>query len=415
MPAFGSLAADPIYSLFDTAFVGHLGTEELAAVAIGSAAFTASFWFFSFLAYGVTPAVARAVGANDREAAGKMAGQAILLAVVLGVVVTLIGTVWAEPIVRALGGEGEVAALAEPYLQIRALASIPVLLITVGHGWLRGAQDTRTPMAIVVIAAVVNVALDYLFIYVFEWGVEGAAWSTVIGQTGAALAFVVVLGRRATSLRLRIDRPVMRSLLRVGADLVVRSGAIVGALTATTAIAARMGTVRLASWTITMQMFAFLALSLDSVAIAAQALVGRNLGASDPAGARAIAGRLMTWGAALGVALLGLVWLGRVPLAKLFSSDEEVIAATIALFGWLALVQPLAAAAFTLDGILIGAADTRVLAAGTVAASVVFVGGGLVALDMDWGTAGLAGATTAWLAGRSIVFGVRLRRGRWAS
>jgi MATE family, multidrug efflux pump len=120
LPAFASLAADPLYSLADTAFVGHLGTPELGAVAVGSAAFTASFWLFSFLAFGVTPRVARAIGANDRKLASAIGVQALLLAALLGASVSILGLLLARQVVSVLGARGEVLALATPYLRIRA-------------------------------------------------------------------------------------------------------------------------------------------------------------------------------------------------------------------------------------------------------------------------------------------------------
>ena len=82
VPALGALAADPLYSLADTVFVGRLGAEELGAVAVGTAAFTASFWLFSFLAYGVTPRVARFIGAGDERAAARIGVQALFLSLI---------------------------------------------------------------------------------------------------------------------------------------------------------------------------------------------------------------------------------------------------------------------------------------------------------------------------------------------
>ena len=267
VPALGALAADPIYSLVDTAFVGHLGTPQLGAVAIGTAAFTASFWMFSFLAYGVTPRVARALGRGDLVSAASTGVQAIYLAVAFGAAVSLLGALLAGPIVRALGAGPEVAAFAEPYLRIRILSSIPVLVAQVGHGWLRGDHDTRTPMFIAIAGALANVVLDYVLIYPAGMGVNGAAWATLASQTAVAAAFLFVLARRFTEPRWRFSPEIARQLLSVGADLAVRTGALLLALTVATSIAARMGEVPLAAWQIAMQAFLLLALVLDSIAI----------------------------------------------------------------------------------------------------------------------------------------------------
>ncbi|MGH2699033.1 MAG: MATE family efflux transporter [Actinomycetota bacterium] len=415
LPALAALAADPLYSLADTAFVGNLGAEELGAVAVGTAAFTASFWLFSFLAYGVTPRVARFVGAGDQRNAARIGLQALLMALSLGAAVTMLGMLFAGPIVRLLGAGPETQHLAEPYLRIRVLSATAVLLAQVGHGWLRGFQDTRTPMYIAVGGALLNVALDFVLIYAAGLGVQGAAWATVIGQWVAASAFLLILTprfKRAGAVW-RFETEVASGLVRIGADLVVRTGALLGAMTLATSVAARMSLDSLGAWQITMQLFLFLSLVLDSVAIAAQALVGRHLGAGTRAEAREVSVRLMEWGLLVGLGVgLGL-YLGRGALASAFSNDESVIEGAAALIAWLAVVQPLSALAFTLDGILIGASDTRFLAGSMLVSSLAYASVSLLALNLGWGTAGLAAGATLWLGLRTATTGWRWRGDRW--
>ncbi|MDQ4144018.1 MAG: MATE family efflux transporter, partial [Actinomycetota bacterium] len=400
--------------IVDTALVGHLGAPELGGVAVGTAAFTASFWIFSFLAYGVTPRVARALGGGDEEGAAAVGVQALFLAVGLGVTVTFLGVLFAEPIVEFFGAEGDVAAFAVPYLRIRSLAAGAVLIGQVGHGWLRGSQNTRTPMFVAVSGASVNAVLAYVLIYPAGFGVEGAAWAVVIAQWGAALAFLLILRRRLAAARVRPDREVALSLLKVGGDLVVRTGALLAALTLATSVATRMGVVALGSWQVGMQIFLLLSFTQDSVAIAGQALVAKYLGQGLPEDAMAVGRRLMFWGVLAG-AVLGLaVFLLRHEIANVFTDDQEVNDAAATLIGWIALIQPLSAAAFTLDGILIGASDTRFLAVAMVGCSVLFAAVSLAALDLGWGTAGLASGVALWLAARAGTTGARFLRGRWA-
>ena len=414
VPALGALAADPLYSVVDTVLVGHLGPRPLGALAIGTAAFTVSFWVFSFLAFGVTPKVAMLLGAGDRDGAGILGVQALLLAACLGAAVSVAGVVLAGPVVRGLGAGPEIEGLATDYLRIRVLASIPVLLVTVGHGWLRGAQDTKTPMLIVTAGAVANGILDYVLIYPLGWGVAGAAWATVVGQTGAAIAFLVVLRRRMRPPSWRWHGPSLKGLLKVGAALVVRTGMLLGALTIATSAAARMGVVPLASWQIAMQVFSLLAFTLDSVAIAAQALVGNRLGTGHVADAAAVSRRLMSWGLALGgVLLVLLVPLAR-PLAGAFTDDRAVVDAAAGLLVWIGLLQPVSAVAFTLDGILMGASDMRFLAAAMAVCSAAFVPLAFASVAAGWGTAGLAVGLSVWLVLRSLLTGWRFVSGSWA-
>lgn len=414
LPALGALAADPLYSLIDTAFVGHLGAVELGAVAVGTAAFTASFWLFSFLAYGVTPRVARAVGRDDPRGAAQIGVQALLLAVALGAIVLVAGLVLAGPVVRLLGAGPRVASFAEPYLRIRILSAPAVLIGLVGHGWLRGAQNTKTPLYVAGAGALVNVALDYILIYPVGLGVEGSAWGTVIGQWGVAIAFLILLIPRFKGAPARPDPGIIRSLLSVGADLIVRTGALLAALTVATSVATRMGVVALGSWQVTMQIFLLLSFALDSIAIAGQALVGRHLGAGDQSRAREVGVRLMAWGLAVGVALMVALLALREPIAAAFTDDARIVQATVGLLAWLALTQPLSAAAFTLDGILIGASDTRYLAIAMVGCSLLYMALALGALSFEWGTAGLAAGATAWLAARTAATALRFRGRRWA-
>jgi putative MATE family efflux protein len=262
-------------------------------------------------------------------------------------------------------------------------------------------------MYVATAGALVNVVLDYLLIYPAGMGVEGAAWATVIGQGLVAAIFVMTLLRRMHVPGWRFDGAVARSLIRVGIDLAIRTGALLAGLTFATSVAARMGSVEVAAWQIAMQVFLLLALTLDSVAIAAQALIGKRLGEAGGPSAHDLSNRLMSWGLALGIVLtLVLVWITR-PVADVFSNDPRVVTSAAGLLMWLAFLQPLSAAAFTLDGILIGASDTRFLAVSMALSSLVFVGICLLALWLGWGIAGLATGATLWMGVRVITTGAR--------
>ena len=156
VPALGALAADPLVSLVDTAFVGRLGPTELAALGVNTSVFSLAFLVFNFLAYGTTPMVGRALGRGDRDEAGRLVTHAFVLALVSGALALVALQLFARPILAAMGA-GE--ALMEPalvYLRIRALAGPAVLLITAGNGAFRGFQDTRTPLLVTLILNAVS-------------------------------------------------------------------------------------------------------------------------------------------------------------------------------------------------------------------------------------------------------------------
>jgi putative MATE family efflux protein len=356
-----------------------------------------------------------AFGANDGRAAADIGVQALLIGIVSGVVVALLGVLSAPSIVALLGGRTDIGDLAIPYLRIRVLSAPFVLLALVGHGWLRGAQDTRTPMVIAVSGAALNTVLDYVLIYPAGLGVAGAAWATVISQALVALWFLAVLRPRLIEARWSFRSPVARSLLTVGADLVLRTGSLLAALTIATAVAARMGKVELGAWQITSQIFLLLSLSMDSLAIAAQALIAKHLGAREPGAARRVGNRLLELGLGIGVVIGVVLILVRVPLADVFTADPDVrreAARLIALFG---LVQPIGGLVFTLDGILIGALVTRFLAVAMLACSVIFIAVSGIAYEFDWGVAGLFGGAAAWLLARLLSTGAYYLSPRWTS
>jgi len=184
-PALGALAAEPLYLLADTAMVGHLGTEELAALAIAATLLAGTFTLFNFLTYGTTAQVARYAGAGEDVAAGRIAAQALWLSTGIGLVLTALLSGLAVPLVDIMGGDGRVGDLAVDYLRIGSLGLPFALVALAGLGYLRGVSDLRTPLVIVVVANAANVALNVLFIYGLDWGLSGSAAATVVAmQTG---------------------------------------------------------------------------------------------------------------------------------------------------------------------------------------------------------------------------------------
>ena len=393
VPALGALAAEPLYILVDTAVVGHLGTPQLGGLAVAGVVLTTAFSLFNFLSYGTTAAVARAAGAGRSDVTARNAVQSLWLALFLGLALALGGLLGAPLVVDLMGPSAAVRPNALLYLRIASLGLVPVLLSLVGVGYLRGLQDTATPLRIALLANLANLVLELVAIYGLGMGLAASAWATNLAQAGGAVFFCRPITRhaRASGVAWRPDPAVLRDLVVIGRDLFLRTGSLLAALAVATAVASRMGAAPLAAHQVAFQLWSFLALSLDAVAIAAQAMVGRLLGAGDAEGARDASRRMVEWGLLAGVALGGLVALLRPALAPLFSDDQAVVHLTRQVLWVVAILQPLNAVVFVLDGVLIGAGDLRFLAGAMVSAFAVYLPAAVLA--------GTAGGTLLWLWG----------------
>jgi putative MATE family efflux protein len=415
VPALGALAAEPVYILVDTAIVGHLGVAPLAALAIAGTLLTGAFTLFNFLTYGTTAQVARFHGAGDERTAALLGVQALWLASAIGVVLLVLAVALARPAVELMGATGHTADLAVLYMRIAAIGLPFALIALAGQGYLRGVSDLRTPLRIVIAANVGNVVLEVVFVYGFGWGVAGSAWGTAIAQAGMGIAFARLLWLAAAAGTRRPMPERIRPLLRIGGEIFVRTTALYASFVVASAVLARIGTASLAAHQIAFQLWTFLALVLDSVAIAGQVIVGRTLGAGDAEAAYRASRRMIGWsvalGAALGVLMLALTW----TLPHAFTDDAAVLDRAQAVWPLFALMQPLAGLVFALDGILIGAGDTRYLMWSMLVAGVgVYVPIALAALEFHWGIVGVWCGLIALLVARAVALGARFAGRRWA-
>jgi putative MATE family efflux protein len=412
VPALGALAAEPLYVLVDTAIVGHLGTIQLAALAIAATVLSSAFTVFNFLTYGTTARVSRFHGAGREAEAADLGAQALWLGLGIGLAL-LLGTVaLARPVAALMGGDGEILDQSTTYLRIAAFGAPFFMLASAGQGFLRGISDLRTPLKILVVAHAVNVVLELLFVYGFGWGLAGSAWGTVIAQLGMGAAFVRVQWR--ASGWEPPDLASIRSLMRIGSEIAVRTTALLGSFLIASAVLARVGAASLGAHQIAFQLFVFLALVLDAIAIAGQVMVGRMLGAGDARGARAAATRMIGWAVVAGTLFgLGLLALGGV-IPHAFTDDAAVIDRAHAIWPLFAAMMPANGAVFALDGILIGAGDTRFLMWGMLAAAAVYVPVALLALDQGWGIVGVWAGLAGLIGVRLVTCGGRFLGHRWA-
>lgn len=416
-PALVVLAAEPLYLLFDTAVVGRLGAQGLAGLAIGGLVLGLVASQATFLSYGTTARSARHFGAGDRRAAVAEGVQATWLALALGVVVVVVVELGATPLVAAVAGSEDIAYAALPWLRVAILGAPAILVSLAGNGWLRGVQDTVRPQRYVVVGFALSALLCPLLVFGLlgmpRMGLTGSAVANCAGQWLAGLLFLGAL--RSERAPLELDKAVLRAQLMMGRDLIVRSLAFQACFVSAAAVAARFGVAALGAHQIVLQLWTFLALVLDSLAIAAQALVGAALGAGDGARARSVAARVTVVSTAAAALLAALLATGAAVIPGLFTTDAAVLAAVSVPWWFLVAQLPLAGIVFALDGVLIGAGDAAFMRTATVISALVgFLPLTWLALILHWGLAGIWSGLTTFIALRLVFVGWRALSGRWA-
>ncbi|MGD9752042.1 MAG: MATE family efflux transporter [Acidimicrobiia bacterium] len=415
VPALGALVAEPIYVLTDTAIVGRISTDALAGLSVASAVLLTAHSISVFLAYGTTAAVARRLGGGDERGAADQATQGLWLALALGVLLALVGAVAGPGLIEVLGGRGEVAEQAGTSLGI-SLFGLPAMLLSLaGVGYLRGLQDTRTPLWVALGTAIGNGVVEAVLIFGFDQGIGASALSTVAAQWAGAAVFAwrcLATARRHGVVLWPRGRALGR-LLVVGSHLLVRTAALRGSLLVGVSVATRIGPAPVAAYEIGFQIWSLAALGLDALAIAAQSLVAHALGAGDADGARRTGQRALVLSVGAGAVLAVVLALLRHPLAAVFSDDATVVALAAESLLYVAVMQPVNGAAFALDGILIGAGDQRFLAWAMALAFAVYTPAAQVVRITGAGLGWLWAALGLFMVLRWLVLHARFRGDGW--
>ena len=429
LPALGVLAATPLYLLLDTAGVGRLGAAALAALAAGTTIQSVVTTQLTFLSYGTTARASRLFGAGRRTDAIAEGVQATYVAGVVGMVLFTIIELGAPYFTLWLAHDEQVAAEATTWLRVAAVGIPLILAVMAGNGWLRGIQNTRLPLYFT-LAGVIPSALA-VPILVSHLGIVGSAWANLLGQSITALCFLACLYRFHTAAqvgegtaahgsaawqRWRPRPDVMRKQLVLGRDLIIRSLAFQIAFLSAAAVAGRFGAAALGAHQVLLQLWNFLVLTLDSLAIAAQTLTGAALGSGSVALARRTGARIIGVSTGFGAVLAVLIAAGFRVLPRLFTDSEEVLATMAKVWPLLIVMLLIGGVVFALDGVLLGASDARFLRTATLASVLFgFLPGVWLALWLDTGLVGVWLGLVAMLIIRLATTGVRFWRGAWAS
>lgn len=419
-PALGALLAEPIFLLTNTALVGHLGLDALAALGIASALLQTTVGLMIFLAYGTTPQVARRVGAGDLSGAVAAGLSGIWLALILGGVTALTGALLASWLTGLFGLGPAVTALATEYWLV-SLLGIPAMFgVLAAAGMLRGLQNTVVPMWISGAGMLGNALLNVLLIVGLGLGLIGSAWGTVVASWlmfGAYLLVIARLARQHGASRRLAFGPILATAT-LGGWLFLRTLALRIALLLPLALVAGMGTAEFAGYQIIATVFTAGAFALEALEIAGQALTGKALGVGDRTEVRVLLKRLLVWGAGFGTVLGVLVGVLTPWLGGWLSSEPGFGPLLAPSFAVLAVAMPIGGLAFMLDGVLIGAGDARFLAGiGFVNLGVLGLLLALIAPHHLSGASGLATVVAAYFVGyiavRALTLMLRSRGSAW--
>ena len=342
------------------------------------------------------------------------------LALGIGAVLAFLGSFATPFLVGLFGATADVSEQAEIYLGISMWGLPAMLIVFAATGLLRGMQDTVTPLWIAGLGFAANALLNWLFIYGIGWGIAGSAVGTVLAQWGMVAAYVVVVGRlaRRHEASVRPQRDGVRGSARSGGWLFLRTVSLRVALLATVGVATALGTDELAGWQVAFTIFSTAAFALDALAIAAQALIGKGLGAGDTVTVRRVLGRTLAWGAWFGVIVGAVIGVFSGGIGLVFTGDPAIAALVQPALIVLAVTQPLCGVVFVLDGVLIGAGDAKYLAiAGGLNLIPYLPALVLVAMLHPTGAAGLAWLAVAffgvYMLARLATLGWRVRGAAW--
>lgn len=376
LPTLATLLAEPTLVFVDSVMVGRLGTVPLAGLSLAATILTTLVGICIFLSYATTASTARAIGAGQPKRALRYGVDGLWVATALGIVLAAALMAWTDPIINLFGPEPDVAHQAARYLQTSAWGLPGMLIVLAGTGTLRGLLDAKTPLYVATAGALANIPLNFVLIYTLDLKIAGAGLGTAIAQTlmGVILGAVVMAkARREGGVALLPTGAGVLSSLTDAVPLIIRTLSLRLALLITVWSATALGTTALAAHQIVTSTWNFAAYGLDSLAIAAQALVGQALGRADADEVRAVLNRCLAWGlrvgAVVGLGIAALSWI----LPRMIVEDPAVSSLTTQTLWICAATMPIAAIAWMLDGVLIGAGDTPWLAWLMIVALVVYV------------------------------------------
>ncbi len=372
----------PLMGIVSTAIAGHIGSDSavmIGELAIGASIFNFIYWNCSFVRMGTSGLTAQAFGRGDFSETTRMLLRALSIALVLGLVVTILRVPVAAGAVRLMNGN----SIAMEYVSARIWA-VPACVILFGyHGWFTGMQNAIIPMAVAIFVNLLHIILSYYLSMSCDMGIVGIAYASVIAQwAGVALATTLLFARYSKVLVLKGLRGVyawapLREFFGVNRDIIIRSFCNVCVYSFFTASSARMGDKNiLAVNTLLLELFTLFSYMTDGFAYAAEAMTGRFVGAKDRESLKRCIHLCIRWSLIIALIFVAIYMLGWRWILGLFMSEGESGTAVIELaghyIGWIIAVPIACALPFLFDGIMVGVTLTHVMRNSMILAAIGF-------------------------------------------
>ena len=371
----------PLVGMVDLAVAGHLGSLGEAAtliggVSVGTMLFDLLYWNFGFLRVGTGGLTAQAYGREDWQGTRVILFRGVVLALLIAALILVLQWPFVHLALYVTHGSDAVRELALRYFFIRIWAAPATLSLMSIKGWFIGMQDTVSSMATDLVVNVVNIVASVIL---GRWiGFAGIAWGTVIAQfTGLAFAGVLIARRMPPGkggIRQAVSGADLGAFLTMNGNLFVRSLCMVAIYVGFTMISARYGDLVLAVGAILMKLLLLFSFFTDGFAYAAGGLVGKFIGRRDIPAVKMTVRHVFVWSMGVGMFFVLVYLFGSDPVFRVLTSDAQVVHAARPFYFWLLLMPPIGCAAFTWDGVFVGATASRALRNSLVWALLAFFG-----------------------------------------
>ena len=357
-------ATIPILGAVDTGVVGQMGlAAPIGAVGIGAIIISAIYWLFGFLRMGTTGLTAQAIGSNDHSETSALLVRGIIIGLVAGLILILIQIPLFSAALGIAPASQEVEGLANEYLKIRVFSAPAAIAIFGITGWLIANERTRAVLVLMLLINSINIVLDFVFVLRLGWGVEGVAFATLIAEW-SGLFFGLWLARKGfkngywRNWSQIFDRARLTKMAKVNSDILIRSVLLEIAFVSFLFLGSSFDDATLAANQVLIQFLNITAYAMDGFAFAAEALVGKALGAKNRLIFRKSAVMTSQWGFGSVVVMALAFYVFGNTIINVMTTAEDVRLVSYEYLPWMVLAPLVGAAAWMLDGIFIGATRT---------------------------------------------------------